>query len=294
MSNVGAACTVLALLLLTTREAPAVPISFFDDFEGETVGAFPSKWLDIGLVEPNAPNPPNPSAVVVQTTDAFGNPTKALATIDAIAESQGIYRNIPLSARYISNADVRIDRFSENSVATVQDWAMAVGINRFVNDPLVDPAFTPSAQIYASSFDQHWRLYLVTENMGVDLDYGIFAELGTWYRVGIDLDVNLGTIASRIVKISTGDVLVDRVDSLNVLDALDGFDQGGAWDPTVDGIFDAEGFFDGELSGDTAALAVVDNVDQEVVPVPEPSGVVLLSFGLFTWAGIARRSRRRP
>jgi len=156
MSNVPqAGLTALAALFLTTMEARAVPISFFDDFEGETVGAFPSKWLDIGLVEPNAPNPPIPSALVVQTTDAFGNPTKALATVDALAQSQGIYRNIPLSSRYISNADVRIDRFSNNSVNTVQDWAMAVGINRFVNDPVLDPAFTPSAQIYASSFDQH-------------------------------------------------------------------------------------------------------------------------------------------
>ena len=47
---------------------------------------------------------PQPSAVVIQTTDAFGHATQALATLPAIAESQGIYR--PIDPAGIVSPDV--------------------------------------------------------------------------------------------------------------------------------------------------------------------------------------------
>src|SRR5205823_5360568 len=106
-----------------------------------TVGTFPTGWLDIGAVNPDPPNPPLPSALVVNTTDAFGNPTKALSLVDAIAQSQGIYRVVPLSSVYTSKVDVRIDRYGSVTpdTSTTSDWAMEVGVNRL--DGTTDPAF---------------------------------------------------------------------------------------------------------------------------------------------------------
>ena len=67
-----------------------------ETFQRDAVGSFPKGWNDAAFVDPDLPAP-KPSALVVNTTDAFGHPTKALATLPAIADSQGIYR--PFSAR---------------------------------------------------------------------------------------------------------------------------------------------------------------------------------------------------
>ena len=64
-----------------------------ETFKHDAVGSFPNGWIDAALVDPANPAP-KPSAEVVRTTDAFGHPTKALATLPAIADSQGIYRPI--------------------------------------------------------------------------------------------------------------------------------------------------------------------------------------------------------
>src|SRR5947209_17825812 len=101
----------ISAAMLWSVSALAAPIASSDNFESDTAGTFPTGWLDIGAVNPDPPNPPLPSALVVNTTDAFGNPTKALSLVDAIAQSQGIYRVVPLSSVYTSKVDVRIDRY---------------------------------------------------------------------------------------------------------------------------------------------------------------------------------------
>ncbi len=281
-------CSILGVVM----SIEAAPIGFAEDFESQTVGAFPINWLDIGLVDPTPPDPPIPSAIVVETTDAFGQPTRALAIADALAPSSGIYRSVPLSSQYESSADVRVDRFSDNSTSPPQDWAMAIGINRLIGS--TDPAFIPSVQLYASSLTESWRIFIVTDNAIADVELGVPVALGTWYRAEVTLDALAGTLHSRITDIALGMVLLDQVDSIDALDLLDGFDEGGSWDPLVDGIFDIEGFFDGELSpsATTAALAVVDNIDLSSTPIPEPFSALLLGQGLLLVAGFGAFRRR--
>jgi hypothetical protein len=80
-------CAILAVLVACLGgPAAAAPVGIADNFEGNAAGSFPAGWSDIGLVSPGTT--PNPSVVVVSTTDAFGNPTKALAPVPAIAPSQ--------------------------------------------------------------------------------------------------------------------------------------------------------------------------------------------------------------
>jgi hypothetical protein len=281
-------CSILGVAV--TGEG--APIGFAEDFESQTVGQFPTGWLDIGLVDPTPPDPPIPSAFVVETTDAFGQPTRALAVADAFAFTSGIYRSVPLSSLYESSADVRVDRFSNNSSGPPQDWAMAIGINRLLGT--TDPAFIPSVQLYTSSLTESWRIFITTDNAAADVDLGVPVALGTWYGVEVSLDVFAGTLHSRITDIALGSVLVDRVDSIDALDLLDGIDQGGLWDPLVDGIFDIEGFMDGEVTVDAtiANLAVVDNIDLSSTPIPEPLSGLLLVQGLLLAAGFAAFRRR--
>src|SRR5262249_33678573 len=74
-------CAVLALVAgCLGAPADAAFVGPLENFEAQVVGNFPTGWSDVGVAEPD-PGTPNPSAVVVNTTNAFGKATKALAPV---------------------------------------------------------------------------------------------------------------------------------------------------------------------------------------------------------------------
>ena len=50
---------------------------------------------------------------MINTTDAHGHMTQALATLPAVAAAQGIFRPIDPTDHYATHADVRIDQFGD-------------------------------------------------------------------------------------------------------------------------------------------------------------------------------------
>ena len=145
---------------------------------------------------------PQPSAVVIQTTDAFGHPTKALATFPNVALSQGIYRPIDPSDFYMTRADVRVDQFSDIDPAVVVEdpnnpgfllcgcpvgteiswtgqYRLAFPISTVA--PTLDRA---CVGIIASSETHTWHLFAGTVNVLADIDLGIQVEEGKWYHRG--------------------------------------------------------------------------------------------------------------
>ena len=121
---------------------------------------------------------PQPSAVVIETTDASGHLTKALATLPNVALSQGIYRPIEPSDFYMTRADVRVDQFSDIDPAvavedpnnpgfllcgcpvgieSALDWPM--GVTFAFLDGSIDPADAPAAGIIASAETHTWHLF---------------------------------------------------------------------------------------------------------------------------------------
>ena len=89
-----------------------------EDFEEQAVGQFPVGWTDVGEVDASLPNPPDPSAVVIDTTDAFGSPTQALQFLEAAASSpgfsQGIFQSVDPGSIYQMKMHTRIDQFNNN------------------------------------------------------------------------------------------------------------------------------------------------------------------------------------
>ena len=72
----------VTLIVAMVGSSTSVKALISDDFETYVVGAFPSpKWSDVGAVLPAPPIPSIPSALIIRTTDAFGNTTKALSTV---------------------------------------------------------------------------------------------------------------------------------------------------------------------------------------------------------------------
>ncbi len=267
------ALATFAVVLFGFAAAGASTIT--DNFESYTVGTFPSPtWLDVGTVFPG-PGTPIPSATVVATTDAFGNATQALSIADAIAYSRGIYATVPVSSAYSLAADIRVDRYSDHPVDTVADWAIQL---TFAQAGVDNFAFTPQSGIYASSFTGGWRLFVTSSGPSADIDLGVPATVGTWYRVQLNFDVATATFHSVIIDVSTGNVLVDQFDTVTGLDSSNTQ-------------YDSIAFFGGEVSpNDTVAdLGVVDNVNISAT-TPEPSTILLIGSGISLLVG--RKFRR--
>ncbi len=282
----------IALLAAVAHHNAAAAV--IDNFESYAPGAFPSPtWLDVASVLPEASpliNVPLPSATVVVTSDAHGNSTQAMQTVDALGVSKGIYASVPLSSSYSLFADMRALQYANTSsdplvAGTASDWAMQLtfaqkGIANFDN--------TPQAGVYASSQSQGWRLFLIGSNGGpfADIDLNVAASMNTWYSVALQVDTVTGTFHSTISDAESGTVLGDRSDVI------------AGWAPQF-GQFDAIAFFAGEVaavspatSGSTTIpnIGQVDNVNVTTTPVPLPGSFALFGsvLGVLAW-----RSRRR-
>lgn len=284
-------CTILASAIACSgASAVAHPVGIPETFENQAIGSFPAGWNDVALVDP-ASTTPKPSSVVVTTIDAFGHPTmavstlpKAVGTLPTTGPSEGIYRPIVPSSHYSTNADVRIDRFSDvtdfdcgcpPNAVSASDLPMGVGFSKLQGT--TDLVLAPNVAVYASARTHGWRLFAATANFEADFDLGVPVELGAWYGVQVELDANAGTVHSRITDAATGSVLENTA---TVLSAL--------WDPATDGVFDLESFFGVELTAiSRSGLATIDNID---TPVPEPATLLLLASAL--GIGAAVRGRR--
>jgi hypothetical protein len=273
-------CAALALAAACLGgPAAAGPVGTAGTFEGDAVGSFPAGWSDAARVDP-ASTAPNPSAVVVSTTDAFGRPTKALAPVAAIAPSKGIYRAISAANFYATSADVRIERFSDfdpnpdlaacgcpPGTKSALDYPMQIGFSELQGT--TDLSHTPTVALLASARTRGWVLFAATENVVAAIDLGVPATLGTWYGLQLDLNAATGSVRSRITDVAAGAILLDSTTSLLPF---------GPWDPATDGKFDVEGFFGGEVTARTTpAVAEVDNID---TPIPEPATMLLLASAL--------------
>ena len=153
-----------------------------ETFQHDSIGtftdsSFPTGWSDVAQVTSHS-TAPQPSAVVIETADASGHLTKALATFPNVALSQGIYRPIEPSDFYMTRADVRVDQFSDVDPAvavedpnnpgfllcgcpvgfeSALDWPM--GVTFAFLDGSIDPADAPAAGLLASAETHTWHLF---------------------------------------------------------------------------------------------------------------------------------------
>jgi len=266
------------------------PETFQQDSVGTfTYSSFPIGWSDPALVDPNS-LAPQPSAVVIKTTDADGHSIKALATLPGIADSQGIYRPIESSGFYKTQADVRIDQFGDTDPSgaaedpnnpgflvcgcpvqsvNLLDWPMQVSF-AFL-DGVTDPTHSPAVGVAASTQTHTWHLFAFTVNIAADFDLGIPVEEGKWYGVETDFDATTSALHG-VVTDASGQTLADKMVFLH--DPQYALTSNNTYDPNVDGVFNAEAYIDSELTLvvgtdpdlNKPGLGVIDNIDTFNLP----------------------------
>jgi len=244
-----------------------------DNFQGNQTGRFPRGWQDVALTDPTGAAV-SPSAQVIETTDAFGHLTKAVQFLPQIGVDKGIYRAIEPDGHYSIRADVRIDQFSDYDpaeyvedpnnpgyypcgcpVGSELDIPVQIGFAKTTTDgsPL---HLWPQMGIYAGAVSKEWKVFDWTANTYTDHTLGLPVVLGKWYGVEFDVDAHEKTMRSVITDRATGDVLVDKIEDLT---------QFGSWIPEIDGSFDLEALFGGEITAKhTPSIMAMDNID---VPV---------------------------
>lgn len=265
------ACAVSVLAL------PAWATGSTDDFESYTVGNFPSaQWQDAALLFPEPPSFATPSAAVASTTGATGAATQALVLADRVALVSGVYQSVPVSTQYTLAADIRIDRYSNNSLADPSDWAMQLTFAQATRTLYT----APQAGIYAASLSQGWRLFLIEDTgpISADIDLGAVATPGSWYRVAFELDTTLGSYKVQIDDMTAGQNVVSQTGVF------------AGW-TAANGQYDSVAFFSGHDTSNAAVTianqATVDNIN--VTAVPEPATAWLWAAGLGAAGWLRRR-----
>lgn len=254
--------TQLALTLAAPAAALAGPIA--DDFESYAVGSFPSaNWQDAAAVSPSGMlPPPNPSCSVGTTTNALGQPTRALHLDGSwVGSASGIYRSVPTVAAYTVSMDVRTDAYGDGATDNASDWPWMMGVSRY--DVNVQAGGWNSLQMYSTNMSHDFRGYAISQTDYQDFPLGVTMVTGVWYHVQIDVDAVTGSIRSRIWDAATNAQLHDSLVQMATWTA-------------ADGLFDAVTINQGELSASSSADVWVDNVN---VQVPEPTSLALLALG---------------
>jgi hypothetical protein len=133
-------------------------------------------------------------------------------------------------------------------------------------DGSIDPGDAPAAGLVASAETHTWHLFSATLNVVADIDLGVQVEVGKWYSVETDFNASNGALHGEVIDATTGLTLADKM--VFVTDPKYAF-AGGTYDPSVDGVFNTEAYYDGEVSLSHTSdptltrpgLGVVDNID---------------------------------
>lgn len=239
--------SLIAALMLSVSPACLVDVEV-SDFESEQVGEFPGgSWVDIQ--ERVVINPlPAPTMLVIDTTDADGNPTRAAQSKVGIG-TNGMFVPIDDAPAHRFEIDIRVDSPIRN-----RSFAVAAGFLKDIGRG--DVNLNTQVVVYTWS-DRRMYLFVTQGNDipgTVNLPMqGFRYDIDTWYRVAIEADARNGVIIATVIDSETGEQLSTRTHNAT------------QWN-VERGRFDAYGVFDGEAIATTTGMQVtVDDVKYEPV-----------------------------
>jgi hypothetical protein len=251
MNTTRIACVIASAIVASTLHAQIIS----DDFETYEVGSFPgADWQDI--VDRTVGSPAQAdSMAIIETTDANGDPTRALQT-NQEPGTNGLYHDISTSALIQRlSMDVRVDSMhSANS-----GWPVGVGYSRYLGQDDVNA--NPHAVIYAWT-GRVWNLFITMGNNRPPVDLRLAGPqfiVGEWYTLTLDVDVTTGAFEAKVFDAQTGDLL----NSVSHTYAQ--------WDPETDAFNSITQFDGGNVNSTLQGQSTIDNVEYSSIPAEECS-----------------------
>jgi hypothetical protein len=253
--------------------AGAVHADVVDDFESYTPGGLPGGVWEDATAYIDAPTHTGNSVSVIETTDAFGNATRAVQINDHVGTSGGMMSDVGHRDTQRFEIDVRLDQRGNGSVP---NWMSAVGF--FQNTDQTDFNWNPQAVVYASG-NGRFRLFVQNADGqgGASRDFGLSGgvwSLDTWYRVSLEADTLNGIFDVTITDLESGSVIADVTRTYTGWDA--GFGQ-----------YDLISVNDGEYGSNPGTIGNMSTYDNARY-VPAPGAI-----GLFGAGALAAMRRRR-
>ncbi len=253
------ACVIGSAIVASTLHAQPVT----DDFESHPVGAFPGgEWHDISDRVVDAPAV-TPTMLVVETTDAHGNPTNAVQTNQAPG-TNGLYQYVsPETSIHHLRMNVRVDSMHSANAG----WPVSMGYSRYLGEGDVNA--NPQALIYVWT-GRVWNLFLALGDGRPALDLRIHGPqlvVGRWYTLTLDVDVQTGVFDARVFDAVTGDLLNSRTHTYP------------GWDPEVDSFTSITVFDGGDVNSPLQGQSTIDDVYYSTELEPEECAVDLTLDG---------------
>jgi len=234
------ACVIGSAIVASTLHAQSIS----DDFESHQIGIFPGEdWHDIADRSVGSPAV-SPTMSIIQTTDAHGNQTLAAQT-NQEPGTNGFYQDVSTetTSHHVS-MNVRVDSMHSANAG----WPVGVGYSRYSGQDDVNA--NPHAVIYVWT-GRVWNLFIAPGNgrPAVDLRVnGPQFNVGQWYTLSLDVDVQAGLFEAKVFDAVTGDLL----NSVSHTYAQ--------WDPAVDAFNSITVFDGGDVNSSIQGQATLDNI----------------------------------
>lgn len=241
-----------------TSEEPTLSLcnqetSISDNFEayqegGQSVG----DWQDISALTLGT-TAPFPSFQLVSANDVSGGTTKAIQFHRGVTTSSGLYKKVESCDLYKFSADVLINEWSNASITSFTEWAVALGL--FNVSPGVDLNGGPQMTFIAQPVAENWVLYLLhTTSSGPKVfnqPFAAKAEVNIWYRVSTEINARTGNVKLNVVEIASNTTILDE--SLVIPE----------WDANTSATYDHAGLWNGHYNTDATqgSLVTIDNLE---------------------------------
>ncbi len=253
--------------------AGVVHADIVDDFESYTPGGLPGGIWQDATSYIDAPTHTGNSVSVIDTTDAFGNATRAAQINDHIGTSGGLISNVGHSNTQRFEIDLRLDQRGNGSSP---NWMSAVGF--FQNTDQTDFNWNPQAVVYASAGGR-FRLFVQNADGqgGAFRDFGLNGgvySLDTWYRIALEADTINGVFDVTITDLASGSVIADATRTY------------AGWNASL-GQYDLISVNDGEYGNNPGTIGNMSTYDNARY-IPAPGAIGVLGIGALA---MTRRKR---
>ncbi len=239
---------LIASLAIHSQNKDREKINEVYNFDKQSLVDLQNKgWKDITEISIPA-TAPKPSVKLIE----LDNLNTALQLKHTVSTSCGMYKPLNVADKYILEADIRIDNWSNSSRPFFTDWAIALGFFNVVEG--IDFNGAPQVTFVAQPVSNNLVLYALradaNPNDFFNLEFPERLIKDIWYSFSIILYNKTGEIETKVIEKKSKKLIHKAITQIP------------NWNTKTSGYFQNFGFWDGEYNTDatTGNQISIDNL----------------------------------